>query len=223
MQPGDDALFQTGDIGLGDSKPVRHLFLRLLPAASQSKAQRDDLLFPGREHLQCRGQQRAVHILLNGTHDRVLLCPQHIAEQQLVSVPIGVERLIKGDLPLSVGIFAQMHQDLIFDTAGGIRRQLDVLVRPVGAHRLDEPDGADGNQVLDPHSRVFEPPGNVHHKPQIMFDELLPGRLLLQPGQQLRLPFLRQRRRQRVAAADVMNALRRQQSQTFQQPARPAQ
>lgn len=208
---------------MGDSKPVRHLFLRLLPAASQSKAQRDDLLFPGREHLQCRGQQRAVHILLNGTHDRVLLCPQHIAEQQLVSVPIGVERLIKGDLPLSVGIFAQMHQDLIFDTAGGIRRQLDILIRAISPHRFDQANGPNGDQILYAHPGIFKPPGNVHHKPQIMFDELLPGRLLLQPGQQLRLPFLRQRRRQRVAAADVMNALRRQQSQTFQQPARPAQ
>ena len=58
-------------------------------------------------------------------------------------------------------------------------------------------------------SRIFKPPGNKHHQPQIMLDQLLFGALLtlfqrFQDRLLLR-PF--QRRRQHIAAADVINIL----------------
>ena len=52
-----------------------------------------------------------------------------------------------------------MHEDLIFNAAGGIGRKLDFSVGPEGADRFDESDGADGDQVFDIDACVFKPPG----------------------------------------------------------------
>ena len=41
-----------------------------------------------------------------------------------------------------------MHQDLIFNTSAGVGGEADALVGAEGVHRLDEADGADGDQIL---------------------------------------------------------------------------
>lgn len=47
------------------------------------------------------------------------------------------------------------------------------LSAPVGAHRLDEANGADGDEVLNAHAGIFKAPGDIDHKAQVMFDQLL--------------------------------------------------
>ena len=42
----------------------------------------------------------------------------------------------------------EIHQDLVFGAFAGIRRQPHAFVGPVGIDALDEPDRADGDQVI---------------------------------------------------------------------------
>jgi len=41
-----------------------------------------------------------------------------------------------------------MHQDFIFDTAGGISSQLGAFFMVVGVDCLDQADGPDGDQII---------------------------------------------------------------------------
>ena len=209
-QAGDDALFQAGDVRLGDAHAVGYLLLGQLLPASQAKSQGDDVLLPGRQPGYCLRQELAVHVGLDGPHDHVAVGAQHVGQQQLLAVPVGVQGLVKADLRALGGIFPQVHEDLILDAAGGVGGQLDVLVGPKGVDGLDEADGADGDQVLDVDAGVLKAAGNVHHQPQIPLDEGLPHRQLasVQPGQQRRLLVPGQRRRQGVAAADIHDLIR---------------
>lgn len=86
-------------------------------------------------------------------------------------------------------ILPQIHQDLVLDAAGSVGGQLDVLVGTEGIDGLDEPDGTNGDQVLDVDASVLEPAGNIDHQPQVPLDEGLPHRQfpLIQTGQKLRL------------------------------------
>ena len=220
-QAGDDALFQAGDVRLGDAHAVGYLLLGQLLPASQAKPQGDDVLLPGRQPGYCLRQELAVHVGLDGPHDHVTVGAQHVGQQQLLAVPVGVQGLVKADLRALGGIFPQVHEDLIFDAAGGVGGQLDVLVGPKGVDGLDEADGADGDQVLDVDAGVLKPAGDVHHQPQVSLDEGLTGQQLpsLQAGDPLRLLLPGQRRRQRVAAADVHDLIR----PAVQPPQKPPQ
>ena len=150
-------------------------------------------------------QQLAVDIVLNGAQDKVLVGAENVGEQQLVSVPVGVERLVKADLGLLRRGLAQVHEYLIFNAARGVGRELDVLVAAVRVHCLDEPDRTDGDEVFDVDAGVFKPARDVGDKPQVVLNENLPA-LSSRPHpcarNHLRLPS-RERRRERIAAADV--------------------
>ncbi|MNI90079.1 hypothetical protein D3C73_1475610 [compost metagenome] len=49
-----------------------------------------------------------------------------------------------------------MHEDFILDTAGGKSRKLRAFVRAVALDGLDQPDGADGDEVLHVFACVVE-------------------------------------------------------------------
>ena len=78
-----------------------------------------------------------------------LSTPSTSEREELVAVPIGVERLVKGDLRLGLVVAPQVHEDLVFDAAGRVGGQLDLLRRVEGVDRLDQADGADGDQIFD--------------------------------------------------------------------------
>ena len=146
-----------------------------------------------------------VHIVLQWTHDDIPVRAQHVRQEQLVAVPVGVDRLVERDLRLLVGDLTDVHEDLVFDAARGIGRELDIPVRPEGIDGLDEPDGADGNEVLEIDTRIFKPPRDIHDQAQVVLDERLPRRLV--PGgkglDRAALVLGPKRRGQNVAAADV--------------------
>ena len=176
LQPGDDPLLQPGDVGLGDAQPVRHLLLGLLLAAVQAEAQGDDRAAPGRSswsrasRSSCRSTSASMgRITRSFSVPRMSDRSSSLPSQSVFSGSSkDTSRLLGGGL-------AQVHQDLVFDAAGGVGGQLDVLGRLIGAHRLDQPDGADGDQVLDVDARVLKPAGDVHHQAQVVLDEAGPG------------------------------------------------
>ena len=59
---------------------------------------------------------------------------------------------------------AQIHQDLVLNAPGGVGGQLDAPGGLIGAHRLDQADGPNGDQVLNVDPRILKPPGNIDHQ-----------------------------------------------------------
>ncbi len=208
-----------------DPQPVGDLLLGLLPRAAQSEAKRDDLPLPVLQLGDGGRKELPVHVVLDGPHDGIGIGAQHVAEKELVAVPVGVEGFVQADLSPLGGVFPEIHEDLVLNAPGGVGGQLDVLVRPVGVDGLDEADGADGDQVLDVDARVLEASGDIDHQPEVPLDEDLPGVLVsgVQAGQDLGLLLPAQGRREGVAAADVLDLPGPQKAQALQQPAEQGQ
>ena len=145
---------------------------------------------------------------------RIRLAAQHVRQQQLVAVAVDVQRLVDAGLLPTVGAFAQIHQDLVADAAAGVSRQLDAPLGREGVHSLDEPDGADGHHVLRGDAAALVFLRKVHHQPQVMGDELIPGGGVAvgHPGQKGFFLFRGQGRRQTRPAVQIMYAARPAQS-----------
>ena len=173
--------------------------------SGRPEAQAHDTPLPLRQPRKGLAQQLLLGVLLHGPHDDVAVRPEHVGQQQLVAVPVRVDRLVERDLGLLACDLADVHEDLILDAARGIGRQLDVPVRFECADGLDEADGPDGDQVLDVHAGVLEPARDVDHEPQIALDEPGPRGLVARGGllQEGLLLLRGKRRRENVAAADV--------------------
>ena len=75
-----------------------------------------------------------------------------------------------------------------------------------GVHRLDQANGADGDEVLQIDAGGFKLSGDVHHQPQVVDDQLLP-RVLVLTGKAFKKILLllpTQRRRQGLCAVYVV-------------------
>ena len=170
-----NALFQPGYVGLGDAQVVGHLLLGVLLGRPQPEAQHHDGPLPGGEAVHSAAEHSALGLPLDVLVHRVGLAAQKVGEQQLVAVPVHVQGVVDGDLVAQLGALPQVHQDLVLDAPAGVGGQLDVPLYLEGVHRLDEPDGANGDQVLHAGAGTFKLFGDVHHQPQVVGDEGLPG------------------------------------------------
>ena len=141
----DDALLQPGDVGLGDAQLVGHLLLGVLLAGAQAKAQHHDFLLPGREPVHRPAEHGPLRLLLDVPVHGVGVAAQQVGEQQLVAVPVHVEGVVDGHLVAQLGAFPKVHQDFILNAPAGVGGQLDVALHLEGVHRLDEPNGANGD------------------------------------------------------------------------------
>ena len=54
-------------------------------------------------------QQLAVHVILDGLHDQVAFRTKNIREQQLIAIPVGIQRLVKRHFTFQIGNFTQVH------------------------------------------------------------------------------------------------------------------
>ena len=180
-----------------------------LLSALQAIAQQHDLPLPARQLLQGLAQNAQVHIVFQRPGDLVGVGAQDVGQQQLVAVAVQIDGLIQGDFRLHAGYLADVHQDFVFDAPGGIGGQADVLIQPVGADGFDEPDGSNGNQILQAGGHVLKPPGDVDHQPQIVLHQQLPGLFipLLQGCQGFLLLLPLQGRGQNVASSDVIESV----------------
>ena len=90
-----------------------------------------------------------------------------------MAVLIGINRI--GDGHILRGFFAgpEMHQNFIFNTPRRIGSQTDALCIIKGTHRLNQPDGADGNQVVLVAHRGVVFFYDVCHQPEIVLNKLI--------------------------------------------------
>ena len=95
-------------------------------------------------------------VVLERAADLVLVRAEDLGQQQLVSVPVGVERLVEAHLRALAADLAQIHQYLVFDAAAGVGRKLYVLAGVKRVDGLDKPDRADGYQILKVYPGVFK-------------------------------------------------------------------
>ena len=144
--------------------------------------------------------QAQIHIVQN-----VDVVGEHVAPCDTVAVLVGVNGV--AEIEVMGGLFpaAEMHEDLIFNTPAGISGELGPLAVIKGGHRLDEPDGADGDQVfLIPIAGVVFL-DNMRHQSQIVLDEHVAGGVvaLLQAEQAVQLLLLGQRFGEGADGADM--------------------
>src|SRR5690606_18529273 len=118
-KPADDALFQPRDVALGNAQAVGDLLLGALDAVVEPEAQFHDAALAAAQAVEGLAQQAAVDPGLDVPVDAVAVgTRQHVAEQQLVAVPIHVEGFVQGNLGPGAAALPQVHQDLVLDALG---------------------------------------------------------------------------------------------------------
>ena len=127
---------------------VGHLPLGEGKAVAQAVPQLDHLALPGgkgggQKTVQLLGTDFALQIVAD-----IVLRGQHIHKRQGVAVLVGFNRLVDGNVLGAFLAGAEEHQNFIFNASCRIGGKLDVLPRVVGVHRLNEADGANGDQVV---------------------------------------------------------------------------
>ena len=78
LQTLDDALFQAGDIALGNAQGIRHLFLCLLLIAGKAKAHADDAFIPGGQMGYGLLDEGMLHVVLDLPEDNIALGSKNI-------------------------------------------------------------------------------------------------------------------------------------------------
>ncbi len=141
-------LAAAGYIAPADAAALGDLALGQGRLAAQAVAQGDDLGLPGRQAPAHRPAHPAAGLLEVQILQHGVVHPDHVHEGEVVAVAVVLQRVGQGHLPLELAAASKVHEHLVFDAPAGVGGQLDAPVAFEGAHRLDEPDGADGDQVV---------------------------------------------------------------------------
>ncbi len=139
----------------------------------------------------------------------VVLRSQHVGEKQLVAVPVYVERLVNGNVVLVLAVFSQIHQNLVFNAAGCICGELDVLFGTERGNGFDKSHRSYRHKILQPYTRVLEFFRDIHHKPQVMYYKSI-ARLVVVAFHKLErglFLFLGERCGQRLRASQIMDVI----------------
>ncbi len=196
-----------------DSEHIGNLLLRFLFPASEPEAKLYYLPFSFRKTGYRLGDNLFVLLVLQ-LFAHSLIVAENIREEQLVSVPIGAQRLVKGKLRLDISALAYIHEYLVFYATRGICRELDILVGAECVCRLYQSYRAYGNQILKPDSRIFKFLCYVDHKAQIPLHKLAAVFSVFIEKPQYFLLFLgRERWRKSFRRADIMRFSAKSQTQ----------
>ena len=135
-------------IGAGDPKGGGDLPLRQGNGAAQSIAQPHDPCRPVGKALIHQLPQPGCVVPVVEIIQHGVLHPDDIHKLQGVPLPIGFDGIRKRDFSLKFFLAAKIHQDLIFNAAGGVSGQTCPLGGIKGGDGLDQPNGADRDQIL---------------------------------------------------------------------------
>lgn len=135
-------------IAAADTVQRCHLLLRLGQPPLQSVAPSDDVRLPLRQYLRHQPPDELTVFLVLQLLQHGVLLAHHVAEVQGISLRPRLDGVRQRHLALQLPLRPKMHQDLIFNTSAGVGGEADALVGAERVHRLDQSDGADGDQIL---------------------------------------------------------------------------
>ena len=142
---------------------------------TQPIAQADDLALARGQ----TGSKRPVHgvvsVVLLDSRKPLIFTADHILQRKRVAVAVGLKRIGQRQLERALALLPEMHEQLVLNTLGGIGRQADVFVRPEGAHRLDQPDRADRDEVLGILFEILIFFDDMCDEPEVPLDENMLG------------------------------------------------
>ena len=147
-------------------------------------------------------------LLLEPLIDHILLRSEDIGQEQFISIPVHIERLINRNFHARLVVSPQIHQNLVLDAPGRVRGKLDLFFRIERVNCLDEADGSNRNQILHTNSCIIKFLCNVDDETQVVFDQLAPCRLVFRigkPRNRIGLLLSFQRRRENICAPDIKN------------------
>ena len=146
------------------------------------------------------------HITING----IFFSSKNIGEKKLISIPVNIERFIDGDLQFGLVIPAQIHEDLIFNTTGGIGGKFDIFLWIEGIDCFDQSNRADGDQVFYAHTGIVKFFRYIYNQTQVMFNKKLFSFFILpasEKGNGMTFFFTAKWERQDICPSYVMDFL----------------
>ena len=197
----------AADVGAADTQALRHLLLGHRLLTVQPVTQHDHGLLALAERLADEPSELLRVELAVKVVEDVIVHRHDVHQRQRIAVLVGVDGLVERHILRAFLRGAEVHEDLVFNAAAGIGAETDVFVGIEGVDRLDQPDGADGHQIvllILPAVVFFN---DVRDEPQVVLDQE-PARVrvaFLHFQKVFAFLFLRQRLRELAAAADVQD------------------
>ena len=103
----------AGDIAAADTEGCGDLPLGQWDRAAEAIAQADDLSLPGSEHLPHQAAELPGALLLVEILQQGILRAHDVTELQGVALPVRLNGVRKGHLPLELPLGPEVHEDLI--------------------------------------------------------------------------------------------------------------
>ena len=99
----------------------------------------------------------------------------HVHQGQGIALRVPVQAVGEGQLSLGFPLRAEVHEDFVFNAAAGVGGQAHIFVPLEGGHPLDEPNGANGDEIvlISRLGVVFF--HDMSHQAQIVLNEFVPG------------------------------------------------
>ena len=146
------------------------------------------------------------HITINS----IFFSSKNIGEKKLISIPVNIERFIDGDLQFGLVIPAQIHEDLVFNTTGGIGGKFDIFLWIEGIDCFDQSNCADGDQVFYAYTGIVKFFRYIYNQTQVMFNKKLFSFFILpasEKGNGMTFFFTAKWERQDICPSYVMDFL----------------
>ena len=119
------------------------------------------------ERADAREGDAAVDLVRNG----VRIGAEHFHERNFVALGIRADRFFKGNVVAALVRRAQTHEDFVFNAAAGVGGKRGAAVGTERVDGLDQPDCADGNQIVGVAAGHGVFARDVRHQPQVMLDQ----------------------------------------------------
>lgn len=141
-------LAAAGHIGPGNPEGGGNFPLGQGDGAAQPVPQANDLRLPGGQTLpdDLVEPERAVPVVDIVQHG--VIHAHHIHQLEGIALLICLNGIRQRDFSLELFLAAEVHENFVFNAAGGVGGQAGALLRVEAGDALDEADGADGNEVL---------------------------------------------------------------------------
>ena len=165
----------AGDVGAADAAQGGDFPLGEGSLLVEAVAQLDDVGLPGGE----AGVHALPHPLAGVPQVQVfqhgVVHAHYVHQGQGIALWVSVQAVGEGQLSLGLPLGAEVHENFVFNAAAGVGGQAHIFVPLEGGHPLDEPNGANGDEIvlISRLGVVFF--HDMSHQAQIVLNEFVPG------------------------------------------------